>query len=204
MMTQFDNWASERYFDQAAQLSGVRIKPSQLFVTAGSELMTTTLGSCVAVCLSDPVHRVYGMNHFMLPDPMRSDGPIGLNARYGAQSMELLINAMFKLGAERAWLTARVYGGAKLLQGMPDIGVKNVAFAVDFLHCEAIPVLSIDVGGEQAQCIRWRVPLRDPQVDRLNSLKSRHSQYSAEQGLIPSTVRSRPTLFADSGEVSRA
>lgn len=203
MITQVDNWASERYIDQATQLSGVRIKPSQLFVTASSELMTTTLGSCVAVCLSDPVHRVYGMNHFMLPDPMRADGPVGLNARYGAQSMELLINAMFKLGAERAWLTARVYGGAKLLQGMPDIGVKNVAFAVDFLHCEAIPVLSVDVGGEQAQSIRWHVPLRDPQVDRLTSLKNRMNQLSAEQSLKPSTVRTKPTLFADTAEVTR-
>src|ERR1039457_287013 len=57
-------------------------------------VLNTLLGSCVAVCLWDPVLRAGGMNHILLPGgQLDSD-----NSRYGANAMELLINGLMKLG----------------------------------------------------------------------------------------------------------
>jgi len=59
-------------------------------------MMTTILGSCVAACMRDCVARVGGMNHFLLPG---AAGDAGM--RYGVQSMELLVNALLRMGARR-------------------------------------------------------------------------------------------------------
>ena len=58
-------------------------------------LLTTVLGSCVAVCLHDGNVGVGGMNHFLLADPAPlAEEESHLLNRYGLHSMELLINGM--------------------------------------------------------------------------------------------------------------
>jgi chemotaxis receptor (MCP) glutamine deamidase CheD len=107
----------------------------------------TLLGSCVAVCLYDPVTRVGGMNHFMLPDTAPSSLA---SAAYGVHAMELLINALMKLGGQRQRLVARVFGAANMLKGSQfDVPQSNARFALDFLERERIPVLEKRLGGEQ-------------------------------------------------------
>jgi len=65
-------------------------------------VISTLLGSCVAVCLQDPGVRVGGMNHFLLGEPGREDAiRPGELQRYGIHAMELLINAMMAKGAAR-------------------------------------------------------------------------------------------------------
>ena len=70
-------------------------------------MMGTILGSCVAACVRDPVAGVGGMNHFLLPGDKDSAGAGGgpQGQRYGVQSMELLLNALYRahvLGGKRA------------------------------------------------------------------------------------------------------
>ena len=52
-------------------------------------ILTTILGSCVSCCMRDPVARIGGMNHFLLPGGDERTG-----VRYGLQAMELLINRL--------------------------------------------------------------------------------------------------------------
>lgn len=101
----------------------------------------TVLGSCVCVCLHDPVRRAGGMNHFLLPD---GDGGRGQETRFGVQAMEVLINELMHLGGQRARLVAKVFGGGRVLGSLSrqDPGGHNAAFALDFLEREAIPVVS--------------------------------------------------------------
>lgn len=58
--------------------------------------LQTVLGSCVSVCLYDPVPQTGGMNHILVPSS-RSDCQCA--ARCGVQAMELLINALMNLGS---------------------------------------------------------------------------------------------------------
>ena len=109
--------------------------------------LTTILGSCVATCLFDPVARVGGMNHFLLPEPPRSHDPGQVDVHYGVYLMEILINEMIKCGARKDRMRAHLYGGANLRPGMVQIGTANAEFARDFLVHEGIPLLREALGG---------------------------------------------------------
>ncbi|SDI10677.1 chemotaxis protein CheD [Alloyangia pacifica] len=116
------------------------------------EVLSTVLGSCVAVCLTDVEAGVGGMNHFLLP---QRAGKEGENVRYGAYSMELLINGLLKSGARKNRLVAKLFGGANMLSQLRDIGGSNVTFAKEFLQNEAIPLASESTGGTSARRIRF-------------------------------------------------
>ena len=116
------------------------------------EVLTTVLGSCVATCLYDPRRGVGGMNHFLLPE---GGGARRDPTRYGLHAMELLINGLLKEGASRPNLVAKVFGGARMRDGLGDIGAANAAFARRFLAEEGIPCITTSVGGERARRVRF-------------------------------------------------
>ncbi len=115
-------------------------------------VLSTLLGSCVAACLYDPQAHVGGLNHFLLPE---GSGDATENVRYGVNAMELLINDLLQMGAARPRLEAKLFGGARLLSGVSDIGQRNIAFAERFLHSEGIRCSGSSLGGESARRIRF-------------------------------------------------
>jgi len=117
-------------------------------------VLSTILGSCVAVCLWDDVAGLGGMNHFLLPF-----GPKAAAAtpeRYGVHAMEILINALLKAGARRNRLQAKLFGGAQLSATLSDIGQSNARFAKEFLATEDIPCLAESLGGTSARRVLFR------------------------------------------------
>jgi chemotaxis protein CheD len=142
----------KRYWDPGCDRWSAKILPGEYFVTRSDEAITTVLGSCIAACIRDPVTRIGGMNHFMLPEdgsPGKSawtEGPEGLSTRYGSYAMESLINELMKLGARRDRLEIKLFGGGKILSSMTDVGQKNIAFAKDFLKLEGFKIAAEDVG----------------------------------------------------------
>lgn len=133
-------------------------EPSSVIITQGEfalgrtpdKVISTILGSCVAVCLWDAEAGVGGMNHILLP----SDGGGGA-ARFGASDMERLMNALLKVGAMRGRLSAKAFGGASIVSGLSDIGAKNAAFVREFLRTENIPCHGESLGGTRARQIRF-------------------------------------------------
>ena len=97
----------------------------------------TLLGSCVAVCLHDPLSGIGGMNHILLPGRSKIDS----SSRFGVHAMELLINEMMKLGADRRRLVAKCCGGGNVLASFrhPTVGDRNAQFVREFLSTENIP-----------------------------------------------------------------
>ncbi|MEL6570636.1 MAG: chemotaxis protein CheD [Pseudomonadota bacterium] len=114
--------------------------------------MSTVLGSCIAACLYDPVQRVGGMNHFLLPEARSGDSQ---NVKYGAYLMELLINDLLKMGAQRHRLRVKLAGGGKMSQFLGDVGEKNIAFVNRYLANEGLPVEWSSLGGTQARRIHF-------------------------------------------------
>lgn len=111
-------------------------------------VIRTTLGSCVSACLYDPAIPVGGMNHFLLPQT-GSKASTSPEARFGVHAMELLINEMMKLGADKKRIVAKGFGGANVIPGMssPTVGELNVAFLKRFLETEKINLVSHHFGG---------------------------------------------------------
>jgi len=118
--------------------------------------LTTILGSCVATCLFDPVAKVGGMNHFLLPEPPDSHDPAQIDVHYGVFLMEILINDMLLQGASKSRMKAHLYGGANLRAGMAPIGTANADFARVFLSHERIPLVKEDLGGNCARRVEFR------------------------------------------------
>lgn len=120
-------------------------------------VISTVLGSCVAVCLQDNIAKVGGMNHFLLGEP-HPDHRIHHNnlLSYGIHAMELLINEMMKLGAVRNRLRAHLYGGANMIAGLGSIGTSNAEFAKRFVETEGIEIAHVDVGGSHARRVEFQ------------------------------------------------
>lgn len=140
--------APNTYFDRHFNSEAVKILPGEYYVTQRDLLIVTVLGSCVAVCLRDRSNGIGGMNHFMLPGNTEEGGnPLSSSARYGVYAIEILINHLLKLGAQRRHFEAKVFGGASVLRGFGtnNVGKRNAEFVLDYLHTEGIPVVAQDL-----------------------------------------------------------
>ncbi len=116
-------------------------------------VLSTLLGSCVAVCMYDPEAGVGGMNHFLVPGGKNRANERSLS--HGAYSMELLINGLLKRCAERKRLVAKLFGGASVMSGLSDVGEQNAEFARSFLATEDILCISESLGGKNARRINF-------------------------------------------------
>ncbi|MBN1241075.1 MAG: chemotaxis protein CheD [Spirochaetales bacterium] len=137
----------------------VTIHPGEFWVTSDDVAIVTVLGSCVSVALRDRSGARGGLNHFMLTGDLKgSDLARSPDAKYGMYAMELLINELIKAGSAKRDLEAKVFGGASVLRlaaGSPGsrLHEANVAFALDYLKLEGIPLLASDTGGFAARKI---------------------------------------------------
>ena len=150
--------APAKFFEREFGITAVKILPGEFYATKDGMAIVTVLGSCVSVCLFDLESGVGGMNHFLLPqapksaDPKRCANP-GLppcptpcSTRYGACALKRLVERLDQLGARRNRLQAKIFGAGRVMKGSIDIGGKNAAFAINYLHALAIPIVASDTG----------------------------------------------------------
>ncbi|VTZ50443.1 putative chemoreceptor glutamine deamidase CheD [Methylocella tundrae] len=129
-------------------------------------VLTTLLGSCVAACLRDPVAGVGGMNHFLLPGQEADEGVRRRDGEtYGVHLMELLVNGLLRRGARRDRIEGKLFGGARTMDGLADVGARNASFAERFLKYEGIRLAGGSLRGDQGRRIQfWPVSGRARQV----------------------------------------
>jgi len=141
--------APNKYHDRIFDMEAAKLLPGEYYATGRDMLLVTVLGSCVAACIRDPKTGIGGMNHFMLPEGGDPHDLMSASARYGTYAMEVLINQLVKLGANRARLEAKVFGGAAVLRGFTtvNVGEANSDFVLDYLREERIRVVSQDLRG---------------------------------------------------------
>jgi chemotaxis protein CheD len=128
----------------------VYLHAGQLHAASTPTAITTVLGSCVAVCLYDPVAKVGGINHFLLPLHVdREKSP-----RFGTVAVPQLVEAVVRAGATRGALVAKVFGGASVIGALARgrrLGEENAILALRLLEEAGIPVLDKDVGGSRGR-----------------------------------------------------
>ena len=138
---------------QVSQCDRVRVYTGDVATSARPAVLEALLGSCVAVCLYDPVLRAGGMNHILLSGGCLDCG----GSRCGVHAMELLINELMKQGADRRRFVAKAFGGARVLPGMvtASIGDDNANFVRQFLSTERIPLVAERLGGDRAVQVKF-------------------------------------------------
>ncbi len=165
------------YWDPIQNVEVVRILAGEYYVTHCQEMITTVLGSCVSVCVRDKVVNIGGMNHFMLPDDNRTNGNAGhrglsADAAYGSYAMERLINCILKYGGRRENLEIKIFGGGRIMGGMTDIGLQNIAFIRDYLRTEGLGVTAEDVGGDLPRRMAYLPATGKVLVKRLRNIRN--------------------------------
>ncbi|GAB6173444.1 chemotaxis protein CheD [Paradesulfitobacterium aromaticivorans] len=134
-------------------------------------LMTAGLGSCIGICVHDPMLKVGGMAHIMLPT---ANGNKGSNpAKYADTALELLLSGIMQLGASKMRLRAKMAGGAQMFSfpGKPQvlkIGDRNAEAVEQELKRYGIPLLVADVGGSFGRTIHYDVGTGELKIRTIN------------------------------------
>jgi len=137
-----------------------RIVLGEWFASGEPVLVSTLLGSCVAACLFDPVARVGGMNHFMLPKVVQAEEEAC--ARFGVHAMEVLINDLMQRGAQRSRLQAMAFGAGAVNRALSStVAAQNGAFVRQFLAKEQIPLVCERLGGSAPREVYLRADTGD-------------------------------------------
>ncbi len=120
-------------------------KPPDVLVAMG-------LGSCIGVALYDPVTKVGGMLHVLLPaaDAMDKDAK---RTKFANPGIYDFVEAMVKAGARKTNLVAKIAGGASLLNNSAQVGQRNAEECIKVLDELKIRIESKDVGGESGRTV---------------------------------------------------
>src|SRR5262245_47836810 len=121
----------------------------QVHVSTRPQSIVLILGSCVGVCIWDPVNRIGGATHYLLPE---WDGRGAASPRYGTVAIETLLQKLAEAGAKREQLIAKIFGGGCLFDSMrgnesrkDSLGERNVETALAVLAEEHIPIVYAEV-----------------------------------------------------------
>lgn len=122
-------------------------------------LITYALGSCIGICLYDPLLKLGALVHIMLPLNMEAGRQHPL--KYADTGLRETLRQMEAKGANRARITAKIAGGAKMFEtqskALGDIGHRNIDSVHMILKKEGIHLLKEDVGGSVARTLLFDV-----------------------------------------------
>jgi len=157
--------------------------------------LSTLLGSCVAVCLFDPLLKIGGINHFMLPDMGRSKHGDVDSLLSGNFAMEALLNALLAQGAKKVRLQAKAFGGGTIIDtnnGSLSIGMRNANFAKEWLAREGISLLSSDFLGPWSRKVIFLPFNGDAFCKRLVTNMATAEVIAREERSYAETLRQKP------------
>jgi chemotaxis protein CheD len=130
--------------------------PGDTFVCAEPMILTTVIGSGVAICFFHGARRVAGLCHYNLPlGPQKTT----YSGRFGDSAFRTVMQQLEALGCTAEGMTAKVFGGANISirpsSGMT-LGDENVALALNLLKKAGIPIVEQSVGGNKGRQITYR------------------------------------------------
>lgn len=129
----------------------IKVGMADLNVCKAPDTLTTLgLGSCIGLTLYDPVAKVGGMVHYMLPDSTKVSNNSN-KAKFADTGIEELRKRVLAAGASKARLIAKIAGGAKMFEvsGLSDvgnIGARNAEAARAILKQMGIRLIAEDTG----------------------------------------------------------
>ncbi len=157
-------------FDPTTKLE---IQPGEFYIAETPMLLTTILGSCVALCIFDRVKRIGGMNHFLLPTPQteidKNDNP----NKYASHCIPALLKAFKAAGSHPRDLDIKILGGSNIFDGSATsfssaVGRENIAAARHILQKYGLTISGENVGGERGRRIELNTHTGEIRFQKLN------------------------------------
>jgi len=142
------------------QVEEVRVDMAGMKVECRPVELLTSVGSCVAICMYDTLHRCGGLAHIMLPrSTLGLQEP--LPSKYADTAVATLANAIKGINGGDTRLAAKIAGGANMFANTSatslDIGAKNVKAVKDSLGDHKVRLLGEDVGGSHGRRVSFNV-----------------------------------------------
>lgn len=129
----------------------VKVGMADLNICKSPDVITTLgLGSCIGLTLYDPVTKIGGMVHYMLPDSTQVRNNENI-AKFADTGIEELLKRVVSAGANRQRLVAKIAGGAKMFETtgispIGNIGARNAEAAKQILKQKGIRLIAEDTG----------------------------------------------------------
>ena len=116
----------------------------------GDVLITYSLGSCIGLAIWDPVAKVGGLLHYMLPDSsLDKEKASAKPFMFADTGIPRLFKETYKFGAEKGRLVVKVVGGSQIMDdaGVFNIGKRNYMVLRKIFWKNKIMIVKENVGG---------------------------------------------------------
>ena len=129
----------------------IKVGMADLNICKSPDVITTLgLGSCIGLTLYDPVTKIGGMVHYMLPDSTQVRNNENI-AKFADTGIDELLKKVVAAGASRQRLVAKIAGGAKMFEttgvsAIGNIGTRNAEAAKQILKQKGIRLVAEDTG----------------------------------------------------------
>jgi len=120
------------------------------------ELRALGLGSCIGLCLYDPLLKLGCIAHIMLPQARSASTPdVG---KYADTAVPHVVHEMTSRGAVKSRLRTAIVGGAQLFSFQSagdklDVGKRNIEAVKRHLAESRLPLAAEDTGGKCGRTI---------------------------------------------------
>jgi len=146
--------------DISSKVEEARVDMADMKVESKPVELLTSVGSCVAICLHDSIHKCGGLAHIMLPT-----SAVGLQeplpSKFANTAVPALAKAIREISGKEARLSAKIAGGANMFANLKvdslDIGAKNVKAVRASLVEHKIRLVGEDVGGLHGRRVSFNV-----------------------------------------------
>lgn len=123
-------------------------------------LVAHGLGSCVGVCAYDPIGKVGGLLHAMLPESNGRDAQ--RPTKYVDTGIQKMLDELAAQGALRSRIVFRMAGGAQMLnapgfKNVLNIGARNIEAAETVFREERLRLSHSDTGGHYGRTVKLHI-----------------------------------------------
>lgn len=126
-----------------------------------ASLISYGLGSCIGIALHDPVTKIGGLLHIMLPDSSQArsnENP----AKFADTGIPLMLSDMIAMGAAKARVTAKIAGGSQMFKfanatDIMRVGERNAEAVKGILRNLNIKLLANDTGGNYGRTVELKL-----------------------------------------------
>ncbi len=152
----------------------INIKSGELAFGTKGEILSTVLGSCIAVCIYDQELKIGGMNHYLLPRPCEEN----CSLQYGIYAIPALIKEFKKRGSLPKNLVAKIIGGATSPDSSSkvEVGSENIRLAREILNQFGIPIMVEEVGGNIGRQVKFHTSTGELFFKKTNAPTSNNSK----------------------------
>ena len=137
----------------------IKVGMADLKTCVSPDAITTLgLGSCIGIAIVDPVTKIGGLAHIMLPDSTAIRNSQQNIAKFADTGIAELVNQMIKIGAKKERMVAKIAGGAMMFafksqSDLTMVGQRNAAASKQKLKELGIPLLAEDTGANYGRTV---------------------------------------------------